>query len=119
MTPAVATPPAGHRLWGGRFADRSAPALDALNRSIGVDFRLWPHDIRLSKAWAVALWGAGVLTLDESKAIEKGLDAVASRFLEFFPHADVHRLQDAGHWVVEEAHERIVPLVEWFARGHA
>jgi argininosuccinate lyase len=75
----VATPPAGHRLWGGRFADRSAPALDALNRSIGVDFRLWPHDIRLSKAWAVALWGAGVLTLEESKAIESGLDAVAAR----------------------------------------
>ncbi|HSJ63117.1 MAG TPA: argininosuccinate lyase [Gemmatimonadaceae bacterium] len=79
MTPAVATPAAAHRLWGGRFADRSAPALDALNRSIGVDFRLWPHDIRLSKSWAVALWGAGVLTLEESKTIETGLDAVAAR----------------------------------------
>ena len=27
----------------------------------------------------MALWGAGVLTLDESKAIERGLDAVAAR----------------------------------------
>jgi argininosuccinate lyase len=75
----VATPPVAHRLWGGRFADKSAPALDALNRSIGVDARLWPHDIRLSKSWAVALWGAGVLTLEESKTIERGLDAVAAR----------------------------------------
>jgi argininosuccinate lyase len=79
VTTAVATPPAAHRLWGGRFADRSAPALDALNRSIGVDFRLWPHDIRLSKSWSVALWGAGVLTLEESKTLESGLDAVAAR----------------------------------------
>ena len=79
MTPSVATPPAAHRLWGGRFASGSAPALDALNRSIDVDFRLWPHDIRLSKSWAVALWGAGVLTLEESKKLESGLDAVGVR----------------------------------------
>ncbi len=36
------------------------------------------------------------------------------RFLDFFPDAEVHRLEDAGHWVVEDAHERIVPLVERF-----
>ncbi len=68
-----------HKLWGGRFASGPAPAFDALNNSIGVDFRLWPFDIRLSKAWAVGLWNAGVLTLDESQALERGLDAVARR----------------------------------------
>jgi len=68
-----------HKLWGGRFGGGPTPEFDALNNSIGVDFRLWPYDVRLSKAWAVALWGAGVLTLDESKAIERGLDAVAVR----------------------------------------
>jgi len=68
-----------HRLWGGRFQAESAPQFTALNNSISVDYRLWPHDIRASKAWAVALWGAGVLTLEESKAIESGLDAVAQR----------------------------------------
>src|SRR5688572_12344166 len=68
-----------HKLWGGRFGAGPTPEFDALNNSIGVDFRLWPYDVRLSKAWAVALWGAGVLTLEESKAIERGLDAVASR----------------------------------------
>jgi argininosuccinate lyase len=50
-----------------------------LNRSIGTDFRLWPFDVRLSKAWAVALWDAGVLTLDESQRLEAGLDVVARR----------------------------------------
>src|SRR5690242_12751266 len=68
-----------HKLWGGRFAVPPAAVLEALNRSIGTDFRLWPYDIRLSKAWAVALWGANVLTLEESRAIEHGLDAVGAR----------------------------------------
>jgi len=36
------------------------------------------------------------------------------RFLAVFPDAEVHRLVDAGHYVIEDAHERIVPLVERF-----
>ena len=57
----------------------SPPEFDALNSSIAVDFRLWPYDVRLSKAWAVALYHAGVLSLDESNEIERGLDRVAAR----------------------------------------
>src|SRR6478672_5623968 len=68
-----------HKLWGGRFAVPTAAPLDALNRSIGTDYRLWPFDINLSRAWAVALWGAGVLTLEESKQIERGLSAVGDK----------------------------------------
>jgi cis-3-alkyl-4-acyloxetan-2-one decarboxylase len=40
------------------------------------------------------------------------------RFLEFFPAAEVHRLADASHYVVEDAHERIGPLIEDFVRRH-
>ena len=36
------------------------------------------------------------------------------RFLGYFSGAEVHRLDDAGHYVVEDAHERIVPIVEKF-----
>jgi len=68
-----------HKLWGGRFSVPTAASLEALNKSIGTDFRLWPHDIRLSKAWAMALWGAGVLTLEESREIEAGLSRVGNR----------------------------------------
>ena len=69
-----------HKLWGGRFKGTgTAPEFDALNNSIGVDLRLWPFDIELSKAWAMALYGAGVLTLDECGAIERGLGEVARR----------------------------------------
>ena len=87
-----------HKLWGGRFGTGPAPEFDALNNSIGVDFRLWPYDVQASKAWAVALWGAGVLSLDESKAIERGLDAVAERLANGEEPApadeDVHTLID-------------------------
>jgi cis-3-alkyl-4-acyloxetan-2-one decarboxylase len=40
------------------------------------------------------------------------------RFLKFIPDAEVHRLADAGHYLVEDAHERIVPLVEQFLTQH-
>ena len=36
------------------------------------------------------------------------------RFEQVFPNAEVHRFEDAGHYVVEDAHERIVPLVDRF-----
>ena len=68
-----------HKLWGGRFAIPTDAALDNLNRSIGTDYRLWRFDVDLSKAWAVALWGAGVLTLEESREIERGLAAVGEK----------------------------------------
>ena len=87
-----------HKLWGGRFAVPPAAALEALNRSIGSDFRLWPFDISLSQAWAVALWGAGVLTLEESKKIERGLGAVGQKLASgaqpIASDEDVHTLID-------------------------
>jgi len=71
-----------HKLWGGRFSVPTDKALDALNRSIGVDYRLWPADIRLSTAWTDALCEAGVLTLDESNEITRGLASVSDRLAQ-------------------------------------
>ncbi len=36
------------------------------------------------------------------------------RFVKHWPQAEVHRFTDSGHYVVEDAHERIVPLMEAF-----
>src|SRR2546428_3125947 len=87
-----------HKLWGGRFSTPSAAALESLNRSIGTDYRLWPFDISLSQAWAVALWGAGVLTLEESKRIERGLGVVGQKLAAgaqpLTSDEDVHTLID-------------------------
>jgi haloalkane dehalogenase len=35
-----------------------------------------------------------------------------------FPDAEVHRLDDAGHYVIEDAYERIIPLVRTFLEEH-
>lgn len=80
--PVSSASPATHKLWGGRFAGGPSPLLDAINRSIGTDFRLWPHDVRLSQAWALALGQAGVLTHDESEALQQGLGRVAQRIAD-------------------------------------
>ena len=38
----TATPAPAHQMWGGRFTLGPSQALDALNRSLPVDHRLWP-----------------------------------------------------------------------------
>jgi argininosuccinate lyase len=87
-----------HKLWGGRFAGGPAVEFDALNSSIGVDYRLWPFDVQLSKAWALGLRGAGVLTSDECNALQSGLDQVAARLdageAPIAGDEDVHTLID-------------------------
>ena len=68
-----------HKLWGGRFAGGPAPELEAVNRSITTDLRLWPFDVELSKAWASGLATAGVLSAVDATAIRGGLERVAAR----------------------------------------
>ncbi|MES3035009.1 MAG: argininosuccinate lyase [Gemmatimonadota bacterium] len=70
-----------HKLWGGRFAGGPSAILDAVNRSITVDFRLWPFDIQLSRAWAKGLVRGGILTVDEGARMDAGLAAVADDFV--------------------------------------
>ena len=36
------------------------------------------------------------------------------KWTEIYPHAVVHRISDAGHYVVEDAYERIIPLMGSF-----
>ncbi|MGE0607606.1 MAG: alpha/beta fold hydrolase [Pirellulales bacterium] len=40
------------------------------------------------------------------------------RFQDFFPQAEVERYEDAGHYVIEDAHERIIPRLERFLVDH-
>ncbi len=89
---------ASHKLWGGRFAGGPAPELEAVNRSIDVDFRLWPFDLQLSKAWAASLAQANVLTSAEAAELQRGLDDVGRQIAAgVTPEAadeDVHTLID-------------------------
>ena len=71
--------------------------MEVLNRSLDVDWRLWPHDVRGSRAWARGLERAGVLSAEEAAAIDQGLTAVAARLKAMgvpdgLPDEDVHTL---------------------------
>jgi argininosuccinate lyase len=86
-----------HQMWGGRFGHGTpVEALDRLNRSLPVDHRLWPQDVRAAQAWAAALGRAGVLDGAELAALATGLDRVAERLAagaaRDAPDEDVHTL---------------------------
>jgi argininosuccinate lyase len=87
-----------HKLWGGRFASGPHPLLEQVNRSIGVDFRLWPFDIQLSQAWAESLGAAGVIPAEESRILTAGLEAVSRRIAAgvtpLASDEDIHTLID-------------------------
>ena len=69
-------------MWGGRFALGPSEALDALNRSLPVDHRLWPQDVFASKAWVHALGRARVLSASEESQLLEGLDRVADKLAD-------------------------------------
>lgn len=93
------TSPNPKKLWGGRFAEPTAPEMDRLNRSLPVDRRLWREDIAGSRAWARALSAAGVISSAEAAALERGLAAVAAHLAAWTdaewnaaPDEDIHSL---------------------------
>ena len=63
-------------MWGGRFADKPADLMQAINVSIGFDKRLAPHDLAGSRAHAAMLHRVGVLSSKDHAAIQGGLDAI-------------------------------------------
>src|SRR5260370_29157065 len=89
-------PPPPHQMWGGRFTLAPSEALDALNRSLPVDHRLWPQDVMASKAWVHALGRIGVVTAGEEAQLLEGLERVAERLADGAalgaPDEDIHTL---------------------------
>jgi argininosuccinate lyase len=67
----------GDRAWSGRFEASPAAALDAINRSVDFDKRLWKYDIEGSLAHARMLLDIGLLDAGELQAIETGLAEVS------------------------------------------
>jgi argininosuccinate lyase len=64
-------------LWGGRFEEGIADAMQTYGASLPVDKRMWRQDIAGSKAHAHMLAAQGVITQDDANAICDGLDAIA------------------------------------------
>jgi argininosuccinate lyase len=59
-----------------RFSDPQDPLFQALNSSIGFDYRLAPYDLEQSLAHARMLARSGIISDEDLAAIERGLDAV-------------------------------------------
>ncbi len=70
------------KLWGGRFDLPTDALMDAFNKSIDFDARLWRVDIIASQAYANAICRAGALTPEERDQIIAGLDAVAEEWAQ-------------------------------------
>ncbi|HEY2753119.1 argininosuccinate lyase [Phenylobacterium sp.] len=68
--------PGGQAMWGGRFSDKPAELMQAINVSIGFDRRLAAHDLEGSRAHAAMLQKTGVITSEDAQAILKGLEAI-------------------------------------------
>jgi argininosuccinate lyase len=94
--------------WGGRFSEGPAAIMQAINASIGFDYRLWREDIAGSLAHAAMLAHQGIITTEDEAAIRQGLteigDAIASQKFTFDPALeDIHTNIEA--WLVSRIGE--------------
>ena len=64
------------KLWGGRFAERTAASVEAFTASIHFDARLYRHDIAGSRAHARMLARQGLISDAECRDILRGLDEI-------------------------------------------
>jgi argininosuccinate lyase len=87
------------KLWQGRFEEESDPVFEKMNRSLGVDAVLLEVDIRASRAHARSLLGCAVLTQEEWKAIDQGLEEILSEYtpeqVKATPYEDIHTFVEA------------------------
>ena len=67
------------KMWSGRFREPLDPQFEHWQRSLPFDWRLLPQEIAASKAHALMIAEAGVLTQEELNTILRGLDAIIPR----------------------------------------
>lgn len=64
------------KLWGGRFSEATDALVERINASVTFDSKLYREDLTGSIAHVRMLASAGIIELDDAKAIEAGLRAV-------------------------------------------
>ena len=87
------------KLWQGRFEEDQDPVFEKMNRSLPVDAVLLEVDVRASRAHAKGLLGAGILSEEEWKAIDSGLESILSQYspeeVKALPYEDIHTFVEA------------------------
>ena len=102
-------------MWSGRFREPLDPLFDHWQRSIKFDRALLVEETLASKAHALALQQAGVLTAGEQEQIAEALDAIVQRFHATGPahkpqSMDAADAEDIHHFVELMLVERVGPL---------
>ena len=64
------------KAWGGRFKERTERIVEEFTSSLSFDIELFEEEIQASKAYAQALFRAGVLKEEETRKILRGLDEI-------------------------------------------
>jgi argininosuccinate lyase len=94
------------KMWSGRFREPLDPFFDQWQRSIRFDWRLLPDEIAASRAHALALETAGVLTSREASQIRVALAEILS-------HHAMNPDEISGHKEAEDIHHFVeLKLVE-------
>jgi argininosuccinate lyase len=96
-------------LWSGRFEGDPDASLVEFGRSFRFDRRLFDDDVRGSMAWAAALERAGVITKDDARSIQSGLEAVraAAGDPAFFDGPAAAQDEDVHAFVERELVQRV------------
>lgn len=97
-------------LWGGRFREGPDELFREFNDSLPFDWRLLPHDIAGSIAWARALRGVGVLEADESDRLIAALESLASETARDPRSIIAGGDEDVHSWVERTLVERLGAL---------
>jgi cis-3-alkyl-4-acyloxetan-2-one decarboxylase len=79
------------------------------DRSFGIVEQVSRDLPKLAKIPTLLSWGRKDFVFD---------DAFLAEWRRRMPYAEMHVFEDAGHFVLEDAHERIVPLVRDFLARH-
>ena len=87
-------------MWSGRFREPLDPFFDQWQRSIRFDWQLLPDEIAASRAHALALEAAGILTTSEASQIRAALSEILAEYSakpkEISGHKDA---EDIHHFV--------------------
>ncbi|WP_375289430.1 argininosuccinate lyase [Qipengyuania sp.] len=67
-------------MWGGRFAAGPSAIMREINASIPFDKALWREDIRGSRAHVAMLAAQEIISAEDAKAIDEGLQAIAAEY---------------------------------------
>ena len=95
-------------LWGGRFAEPPADALQRINRSLPFDWHLWPYELRVDRAWVDELERVGTYDSETATKLRAGIDAIEKRLeaaeeagtIPTEPDEDIHSLIE--RWLEDE-----------------